>query len=154
MTPTNNSQRTQLHRLCHYYGVKTQTYESGKRMNATLTKRSLLMPDYEAIEFVKGLSGYMDVIKTPTKSAPVSRNNSEKKAKKQATVTPTKGGMKKVVLTPPVVGSTAAPISDSNVGHQLLQKMGWVGGGLGANEQGITNPIPAYYKQKRTGLGF
>ncbi|XP_047123760.1 calcium homeostasis endoplasmic reticulum protein isoform X1 [Hydra vulgaris] len=49
--------------------------------------------------------------------------------------------------TPPesFVGFTPRPmesrIDDSNVGHQMLMKMGWGGQGLGKKETGIVNPI-------------
>ena len=34
-------------------------------------------------------------------------------------------------------------IDSSNKGHQMLQKMGWSAGGLGAAGQGIAEPIHA-----------
>ena len=34
-------------------------------------------------------------------------------------------------------------IEESNKGHQMLRSMGWSGTGLGAKEQGITQPIAA-----------
>ncbi|XP_072941001.1 calcium homeostasis endoplasmic reticulum protein isoform X2 [Epargyreus clarus] len=39
------------------------------------------------------------------------------------------------------VASTSGGIDSSNKGHQLLQKMGWSAGGLGAAGQGIAEPI-------------
>ena len=33
------------------------------------------------------------------------------------------------------------PLEDTNVGHQMLKKMGWEGAGLGAEEQGIQEPV-------------
>ncbi|XP_046851460.1 calcium homeostasis endoplasmic reticulum protein-like isoform X2 [Xenia sp. Carnegie-2017] len=49
--------------------------------------------------------------------------------------------------TPPSFGgpflqkSLNTRIDESNVGHQLLKKMGWEGAGLGKSEQGIQDPI-------------
>lgn len=37
--------------------------------------------------------------------------------------------------------STSSGLDPSNKGHQLLQKMGWSAGGLGASGQGIAEPI-------------
>lgn len=37
--------------------------------------------------------------------------------------------------------TSTTTIDSSNKGHQLLQKMGWSAGGLGASGQGIAEPI-------------
>jgi hypothetical protein len=36
---------------------------------------------------------------------------------------------------------------------QMLAKAGWRGGGLGAEEQGITSPLPAWHNAGRRGIG-
>ncbi|KAI8336608.1 hypothetical protein BC941DRAFT_427575 [Chlamydoabsidia padenii] len=52
------------------------------------------------------------------------------------------------------VGSTAAPLASNNLGHKMLAKMGWKeGDSLGANNDGITDPIQAVIRHKRRGLG-
>lgn len=38
--------------------------------------------------------------------------------------------------------STSKPISEENIGNKMLKKMGWKSGeGLGANKDGITEPL-------------
>ncbi|XP_021293476.1 G patch domain-containing protein 8 [Herrania umbratica] len=54
------------------------------------------------------------------------------------------------------VGSSgsAAAIGSSNVGFQLLKKHGWKEGtGLGISEQGRLEPVQAYVKNNKRGLG-
>jgi hypothetical protein len=53
-----------------------------------------------------------------------------------------------------VVGRNAQPIGQDNVGHMLLIKMGWSGGGLGAQGQGIEEPIQPVIRTHRWGLGY
>ncbi|CAH1436804.1 unnamed protein product [Lactuca virosa] len=50
--------------------------------------------------------------------------------------------------------STATPISSSNIGFQLLKKHGWKEGtGLGISEQGRLEPVQAFLKKNKRGLG-
>ncbi|KAJ3252962.1 hypothetical protein HK103_001061 [Boothiomyces macroporosus] len=50
-----------------------------------------------------------------------------------------------------VVGQNIKPIDSDNVGHLMMQMMGWQGGGL--KEDGIVEPIQVVVRSKRTGLG-
>ncbi|KAJ3199923.1 hypothetical protein HK099_002954, partial [Clydaea vesicula] len=51
------------------------------------------------------------------------------------------------VMTGTIVGASAPQINDSNVGHQMLLKMGWApGSGLGENSQGIVDPITVTFR--------
>lgn len=60
-----------------------------------------------------------------------------------------------LVLLSGVVGESATPIPESNMGNRMLQSMGWSPGmGLGPEGRGITEPIRAMQRPKGTGLGF
>ena len=37
--------------------------------------------------------------------------------------------------------SVDTPLGDNNVGNRLLKLMGWSGGGLGKDQQGIAEPV-------------
>ncbi|XP_051145469.1 meiotically up-regulated protein C1442.13c [Andrographis paniculata] len=50
--------------------------------------------------------------------------------------------------------SSSTPIDSSNIGFQLLKKHGWKEGtGLGVDEQGRIEPLQAYVKKNKRGLG-
>ena len=52
------------------------------------------------------------------------------------------------------VGDAAAPLPDHNIGNQMLQSMGWAPGqGLGPDNSGICEPIKAFKRPGRQGLG-
>ncbi|XP_010880631.1 G patch domain-containing protein 2 isoform X1 [Esox lucius] len=60
-------------------------------------------------------------------------------------------------LPPPtgVVGESAGPIPETNMGNRMLQSMGWSPGmGLGPEGRGITEPVRATQRPKGAGLGF
>ena len=53
-----------------------------------------------------------------------------------------------------LVGEGAQPIGASNLGHQLLQSLGWVpGSGLGPGGNGIRDPVHAVMRRTKQGLG-
>ncbi|XP_008221101.1 PREDICTED: G patch domain-containing protein 8 isoform X2 [Prunus mume] len=55
---------------------------------------------------------------------------------------------------PATVGSSSSGIDSSNIGFQLLKKQGWTQGtGLGASQQGRLEPVKAYLKDNKRGLG-
>ncbi|KAL3188305.1 hypothetical protein MRX96_003630 [Rhipicephalus microplus] len=48
-------------------------------------------------------------------------------------------------IVPGLVGSRAAPVGESSVGHQLLRRLGWEPGrGLGPVGAGVLLPVPAH----------
>ncbi|XP_056625295.1 NF-kappa-B-repressing factor [Triplophysa dalaica] len=50
--------------------------------------------------------------------------------------------------------STRQEIKEDNIGNQLLRKMGWTGGGLGRDGEGIAVPIKVKEQFTREGLGM
>lgn len=45
-------------------------------------------------------------------------------------------------------------LPENNIGRKILEKIGWTSGnGLGKNENGITEPITASFKNDKLGLG-
>lgn len=54
-----------------------------------------------------------------------------------------------------VVGVDAPPISESNIGNQMLRNMGWQPGyGLGPKEDGVHDPLVVHVRHRFTGLGY
>ena len=53
-----------------------------------------------------------------------------------------------------IVGQSAEPIPESNIGNRLLRSMGWApGSGLGRDGKGIQTPVMAEKRPRRKGLG-
>nr|XP_045005726.1 G patch domain-containing protein 2 isoform X4 [Jaculus jaculus] len=54
-----------------------------------------------------------------------------------------------------IVGESAQPILENNIGNRMLQNMGWTpGSGLGRDGKGIAEPVQAVQRPKGLGLGF
>ncbi|XP_066595052.1 NF-kappa-B-repressing factor [Prorops nasuta] len=60
------------------------------------------------------------------------------------------------VTTTSVINTTPSQesIPDDNVGRKLMKLMGWAGGGLGKNQQGIVNPVVLEQQISRKGIGL
>lgn len=50
--------------------------------------------------------------------------------------------------------ASSTPLPNDNVGRKLMKLMGWTGGGLGKDQQGMTQPIESTLKISREGLGL
>ena len=54
-----------------------------------------------------------------------------------------------------LVGQGIPPLSESNLGNQMLRNMGWTPGtGLGIRGNGIQDPVRAELRPKKSGLGY
>ncbi|CAN0367300.1 unnamed protein product [Lampetra fluviatilis] len=77
------------------------------------------------------------------------------------TITPTANGNAGNVAQGPTVSRRdimrrggGERLSEDNVGSQLMRKMGWTGGGIGAaGREGISEPITVHQRMAREGLG-
>ncbi|NXX42919.1 NKRF factor, partial [Tricholaema leucomelas] len=70
-----------------------------------------------------------------------------------------KGTVEDVISRNEIRGRSAAEafkqkIKEDNIGNQILRKMGWTGGGLGKDGEGIREPISVKEQFKREGLGL
>ena len=53
-----------------------------------------------------------------------------------------------------IVGGSADPIPESNIGNRMLQNLGWKPGtGLGADGGGLMTPVMAVKRSGRHGIG-
>eukprot|EP00058_Branchiostoma_floridae_P012763 XP_002598251.1 hypothetical protein BRAFLDRAFT_69582 [Branchiostoma floridae] len=56
---------------------------------------------------------------------------------------------------PKTKGAGEGPIKETNIGNQMLRKMGWTGGGIGkTGREGIAEPIKVEVMERRAGLGY
>jgi len=128
LRPMYRFQRLQIHQIAHCYGLKSQSFGSGLSRSTTLTKtrHTVQLSENDTESLLQALV-------------------EDKSGRKEMEVESHK---------PKIVGEFAPPIKEGNIGNQLLRSMGWDGGGLGVNRDGIQDPILATIKHDRHGLGF
>lgn len=120
-------ERLQCHHLATAYNLRSHSLGSGKRRYTVLTKTV----HTSLISLSESMDTIHDLLSIEPFEAPPNQIQSGKK-----------------------VGEDAIPIGANNIGNKLLRSMGWTGGGLGSQEQGIKNPIEAIMKNNKHGLGF
>ncbi|EGW34340.1 uncharacterized protein SPAPADRAFT_54491 [Spathaspora passalidarum NRRL Y-27907] len=138
-----------IKKLAKYYnmGVTNCGQSTNKYLKISKNKTTYkYYPNYDQIDRIlrgRPIFHRQDVKRTP-------KTDKAEKAKKV-----TRGADSKArVREGDIVGAEAPEIDQSNVGRQMLEKLGWVKGqGLGAHgNQGINEPIVAKVKMSKTGI--
>ncbi|KAJ2722123.1 squalene synthetase-like protein [Coemansia sp. Benny D115] len=163
LQPMNKFERQIVHILAREYNVKSKSHGSGTRRTPVLTvtsrscrptnrrriNRTILLFDAGGLnpEQWSGPQGVSD----KTGGGPVRGRG---KGKNKLSRSSGGGGGAAVAQHGKIVGHGAPVVSKSNVGHKMLQQMGWQPGqGLGANEEGRSTPVDVMIRAGRRGLG-
>jgi hypothetical protein len=171
LTPMGRVKRYQMHQLCNYYRLTSQSYGSGTKRYPTVAKsRQTALPSEEAAEkYIEAFMGDDVQESRPAKRGARfvaaearegrtgnQRGGAKKRTKKRDHNGANKGQNPPLSSSQPgrLVAQDAEPIGEENKGYHLLIKMGWSGGGLGSQKQGIAAPIDATIKVNKRGLGF
>jgi len=131
--PMTRQQRIQFHALSNQYNLNSKSLGAGNRRypNITKTKNTKLVSEQMIEGIINQIAGRSRSIKSQREP--------------------------KLNAAPPQgvnVGGVAKPLDTSNLGNVMLSKMGWNGGGLGKDGQGIPLPISVIVKNNKKGLGF
>eukprot|EP01117_Protostelium_nocturnum_P002616 TRINITY_DN1339_c2_g1_i2.p1 TRINITY_DN1339_c2_g1~~TRINITY_DN1339_c2_g1_i2.p1 ORF type:complete len:760 (+),score=339.58 TRINITY_DN1339_c2_g1_i2:192-2471(+) len=164
----NATQRKQIHCICQMFGLNTESTGKGDLRCVTITKSPDGMKALNKSQ-LNGLIQRVTSIEFINDYSHRNKNKEEKKKNKKGARKKDKGRERQMAINSfmgdggnpkvkPLVGSQvgeeALPIDDSNLGKKLLLMMGWSGGGLGSQGQGIVNPVGAIVRKKNSGLGY
>lgn len=167
LTPMGRVRRYQMHQLCGFYRLNSQSYGTGtKRYPAVNKSRHTCLPSEEEAEnFIAAVMGddvqearsgklnervrYSDV-----RQHGIRDRKGTKKKRDHGGAFKSSTSSSSPAQTGRLVAHDADPIGEENKGYHLLMKMGWSGGGLGSQKQGIEAPIDALIKVNKRGLGF
>ncbi|KAJ1990938.1 squalene synthetase-like protein [Coemansia spiralis] len=160
LQPMNRYERQIVHVLSREYKVKSKSHGTGNRRAPVLTAtpstcmpknrrridKILLLFDNGGLipEHLIGGGGYLENSEGKSKGKKINsrprRGESSNKSSDNA-----HGKM---------VAENAPEVSATNIGHKMLQQMGWQPGkGLGANEEGRATPVDVVIRGGRRGLG-
>ncbi|KAI8866562.1 G-patch-domain-containing protein [Ramicandelaber brevisporus] len=139
--------RKYIHEMARQYGITSNSTGQGENRFITLTRsKKCHFTTQRKVDLI--INNYVE----EEGKQKIKRN--ERQQQKQGGM----GGKNSHAFVKPaigtVVGQHVAPIGSTNIGHQLLAKMGWSSGqALGSTGDGITAPIEAMVRSKREGLG-
>jgi hypothetical protein len=140
----NKFQLMQLAKLAKFYNLKASMAGSGKRRYAVVTKT-----DHSRLRSEEDLKKFLN--RFFPEEEEITRRNGD--SRYGSSGSKTKVNTRKDMHTRVLVGNSQ-PIPESNVGHIMLMRMGWIGGGLGSQKQGIEEPIQPVIRPRGRGLGF
>jgi len=160
LPPMNRTLRALVHQLARIYQVNSRSTGGGARRFTILYKdQNSTSPDavkldkffrHAEVALLVGDSDQDDF-----DDLDVSSSRSRARTKKKEKHGPSRlHENSKRFLANRSVGEGAKPIHQSNVGNKLLRTLGWSGGGLGKDENGIVAPISMRIKTDKCGLGF
>ncbi|KAJ2662319.1 squalene synthetase-like protein [Coemansia sp. RSA 1200] len=156
MEPMNKHERQIVHIFAREYGIKSKSHGSGTRRAPVLTttpntwiprnrkriNKVLLLFDNDDLEPERFIGG---------------RNNQGGsgsgggKGKRQSEG---RGGGVDKAIHGKMVAENAPAVGASNIGHKMLEQMGWQPGrGLGVQEEGRATPVDVMIRGGRRGLG-
>lgn len=143
LPPYNRETRKLIHELANAYFLKSQSKGNGNQRHPVLikTKRTSIPSDFSKIDRIINRKNNFSLSKSESPHQTKSKSSSST-YKKTSDVDGT------------VVGANAIPIEETNVGNQMLRKLGWSPGmGLGARAQGEVVHVEAVVKNNKKGLG-
>jgi len=152
LPPMTKQQRVQVYALASLFKFKKDSAGKGKNRSPVLLKCKQSATPHRTIlaRFVQDCAESPEEMRTlylldSSEGRPPPRTIAIQKWDEA-----TSGGVYRPVK---FVGENAMPVGENNIGNKMLRCMGWTGGGLGANGQGISEPIPQKIKFSRSGLG-
>lgn len=139
--------RRLIHELAHMYGLQSSSRGQGVERHCVLIKGD----DAHLPRDLERLDRFLERAQKTVKYA-CDNGKSRKRETRNEKISARKANAK--VAPGSVVGCKAAPIEETNVGNQMLRKLGWSPGqGLGSEKAGRTEPVSAVYRGNRAGLG-
>lgn len=161
----NQFLRKTVHEFASLYGLKSKSRGKGEQRFIVLykTKRSTLpgKSGRTAIDrlidrgnAMQHTAGYQRSLSTL--DAKMGKKKTKTKGKSGQPASFAESSQSARVVPGMVVGSSASPIQESNVGNILLRKMGWTPGstlGTAGSSDGLRDPLKAVIRKKNAGLG-
>lgn len=148
LPPMDKRSRAQVHMLADAYSLKSKSRGAGRSRFITLIKVQRSGKNVDTRKVKSILYGRGD------ESFGI-RGPRGLKAKGGTSGGSKTGGSAPANIDGSAVGSGADKIGADNIGHRLLTMMGWAeGSGVGANQDGMSEPVGATIKNSKGGLGF
>ena len=148
LPPMDKRSRAQVHMLADAYSLKSKSRGAGRSRFITLIKvqrsgKNVDTRKVKSILYGRGDESFGILGPKGLKAKGGTSGGSKT------------GGSAPANIDGSAVGSGADKIGADNIGHRLLTMMGWAEGTrVGANQDGMSEPVGATIKNSKGGLGF